>query len=184
MTTADSLMVLVVLAGPIIAVRITRYLDDQKEVRERKVWIFKTLMATRAANLSTSAVQALNSIDLEFDSSKPNEKRVIDAWKAYLDLLNDTSIPPEQWGVRRRDLFVDLLHEMSRVLKFNFDKTTIKNSVYAPQAHGQIEDDNTAIRRGLRDMIEGRGAIPIQLVNANEPQAETDSEEETDSAKP
>lgn len=48
MTIADWLMILAVLLGPIIAVRLTRYLDTKKEERERKLSVFKTLMATRA----------------------------------------------------------------------------------------------------------------------------------------
>jgi len=52
MTIADWLMITAVFLGPIVAVRLTRYLDDQKEIRARKLDIFKTLMATRAYNVS------------------------------------------------------------------------------------------------------------------------------------
>lgn len=48
-TIADWLMIFAVLLGPIIAVRMTRYLDDKKEIRERKLLVFKKLMATRAS---------------------------------------------------------------------------------------------------------------------------------------
>ena len=48
MTTSDGLMILVALLGLIISVRLTRYLDEQREIRDRKLSIFKTLMATRA----------------------------------------------------------------------------------------------------------------------------------------
>ncbi len=48
MTITDWLMITAVFLGPIVAVRLTRYLDDRKEVRARKLEIFKTLMATRA----------------------------------------------------------------------------------------------------------------------------------------
>lgn len=33
MTIADWLMILAVLVGPIVAVQLTRYLDDKKEIR-------------------------------------------------------------------------------------------------------------------------------------------------------
>ena len=87
MKTSDWLMILAVFLGPIIAVRLTRYLDDKKEVRERKIKIFKTLMATRAYTISWEHVTALNQIDLEFDKANKKEKAVIDAWKEYLDIL-------------------------------------------------------------------------------------------------
>lgn len=48
MTIADWIMILAVLLGPIIAVQLTRYLDNKKENRERKLQVFKTLIATRS----------------------------------------------------------------------------------------------------------------------------------------
>jgi len=91
MTIADWLMITAVLAGPIIAVRLTRYLDTKREVRERKLQVFKTLMATRAYTVHWDHVVALNRIDLEFDGKNPKEKAVIEAWKGYLGLLGDRS---------------------------------------------------------------------------------------------
>lgn len=94
MTIADWLMIAAVLAGPIIAVQLTRHLDDKREVRDRKLQVFKTLMATRAYTVSWDHVVALNRIDLEFNRRNQNERAVIEAWKAYLDLLGDRNIPP------------------------------------------------------------------------------------------
>lgn len=67
MSNTEIIMVLAVFLGPVVAVRLTRFLDDRKEVRERKLWIFKTLMATRAYTLAQTHVEALNRIDLEFE---------------------------------------------------------------------------------------------------------------------
>jgi hypothetical protein len=39
-------------------------IEDNKAKKQRKLHIFKTLMATRAARLSAEHVQALNMIDL------------------------------------------------------------------------------------------------------------------------
>lgn len=163
MTIADWVMILAVLLGPVIAVRLTRYLDNQKEERERKLQVFKTLMATRAYTVSWEHVVALNRIDLEFDTKKVKEKVVIDAWKAYLDLLGDKSLPPEQWAVKRVDLLVELLHAMAKVLDYDFDKTHIKNSSYSPIAHGQIEDELKALRVGLIEVLAGKRELPIAI---------------------
>ena len=116
MGIADWLMIFAVLFGPIIAVQLTRYLDRIKEIRERKLDIFKTLMATRAYNVSWAHVEALNRIDLEFDHNNKKEKAVIFAWKEYLDLLSNSSINSEQWNIKRVDLLVELLHKMAKVL--------------------------------------------------------------------
>ncbi|MCU4370156.1 DUF6680 family protein [Acinetobacter courvalinii] len=165
MTIADWLMILAVLAGPIIAVRLTRYLDNKREIRDRKLKIFKTLMATRAYTVSWDHVVALNGIDLEFDGRNQKEKAVISAWKEYLDLLGDKNIPPEQWVVKRIDLLVELLHKMAQVLDYDFDKTHIKNSSYSPIAHGNLEEQQDAIRRGIIEVLEGKRFIPMHLTN-------------------
>lgn len=165
MGISDWLMITAVLLGPIVAVRLTRYLDNKREIRERKLWIFKTLMATRASTLSPHHVEALNRIDLEFDADNRKEKEVIEAWKAYLDLLSDTMIPQEQWGTRRVDLLVELLHKMARVLDYEFDKTHIKNSSYYPRGYGELEADQAAIRRGVKELIEGKRVIPMYVTN-------------------
>ena len=173
MRIADWLMILAVLIGPVIAVQLTRLLDNKREIRDRKLWIFKTLMSTRATNLSPHHVEALNRIDLEFSSATPKEKDVIEAWKAYLDLLNDKAMPIDQWGIRRVDLLVEMLHKMARLLNYEFDKTTIKNSSYYPRGYGELEEDQTAIRRGVKELMEGRLVIPMHLTNlpSNQPPA-------------
>ncbi len=165
MTIADWLMITAVFLGPIVAVQLTRYLDDKKEVRGRKLGIFKTLMATRVYNVSWSHVEALNRIDLEFDKNNKHEKEVIEAWKEYLDLLGNTDIPIEQWGIKRIELMVELLHKMAKVLNYDFDKTHIKNSSYSPRVHGETEEQQNALRRGLVEVLEGKRSIPMEITN-------------------
>lgn len=164
-TIADGLMVVAVLLGPIIAVRLTRFLDDRKEVRERKLWVFKTLMATRAYTVAPAHVEALNRIDLEFKSNKKHEKKVLEAWREYLDLLGAKNLSPEQWDVRRVDLLVELLYHMGHSLSYDFDKTQIRNGTYSPVAHGRIEEQHAAIRQGIVELMEGKRALPMFVKN-------------------
>lgn len=165
MTIADWLMIFSVFSGPIVAVRLTRHLDNKKEIRGRKLDIFKTLMATRAYTVAWDHVHALNRIDLEFDKNNKKEKAVIEAWKEYLDLLGDKDIPKDQWGTRRVDLLVELLQKMAIVLNYDFDKTHIKNSTYSPVAHSDLEAEQTALRKGLIEVLEGKRAIPMFVTN-------------------
>jgi hypothetical protein len=164
-TLNDWLTIAAVLLSPLIAVQVTRYLDNKKEVRERQLWIFKTLMATRASSMSPHHVEALNRIDLEFKASSKKEKDVIDAWKAYLDLMGDDKMDPSQWNVRRVDLLVELLHKMATVLDYSFDKTTIKNSSYYPRGFGAMEEEQGAIRRGVKELLDGGRALPLYVTN-------------------
>jgi hypothetical protein len=169
MTISDGLMILAVLIGPIVAVQLTRYLDNNKEVRERKLQVFKTLMATRAYTISWDHVVALNRIDLEFDKNNKKEKAVIEAWKEYLDLLGNKEISAEQWAIKRLDLLVELLHKMAQVLDYDFDKTHIKNSSYSPVAHGAIEEENRALRKGLIELLDGKRVVPMSITNLPTP---------------
>lgn len=175
MTIADALIILATLGGPVIAVQVTRYLDDRKEERGRKLQVFKTLMATRAYTLSPAHVEALNRIDLEFYSDKKSEKKVIDVWKQYLDLLGDKTLSPEQWNIKRVDFLIELLYVMGQALGYDFDKIQIKNATYLPIAHSRIEEEQQAIRTQTLDLLHGKLVLPIHVTNLspqNTPQIE------------
>jgi len=165
MTIADTFIILATLAGPVIAVQITRRLDERREERGRKLQIFKTLMATRAYTLSSAHVEALNRIDLEFSAGRNDEKKVIEVWRQYLDLLGDRSLTSEQWGIKRVDLLVDLLQSMGKALGYDFDKIQIKNATYSPMAHGRIEEDVEAIRQSTLEVLDGKRAIQMYVTN-------------------
>jgi hypothetical protein len=165
MTISDWIMILAVFLGPITAVQLTRFLDARTAAKQRKLDIFKTLMSTRQYTTNWDHVMTLNRIDLEFSSKNAKGKSVVEAWKAYLDLLNDNSMVPEQWGTKRLDLLVDLLHKMSIVLDYDFDKTHIKNSSYSPMAHGNIDTQQNAIRQGLLEVLEGKKTVQMEITN-------------------
>lgn len=165
---ANSLIILATLLSPLIAVRVSRYLDERNEVRGRKLGIFKTLMATRAYGISWAHVEALNRIDLEFSKKNAQEKAVVDAWKEYHDLLNNHLMSPDQWATRKVDLLVELLHKMAIVLDYDFDKTHIKNSSYAPRIHSDTDAQQKAIREGVIDVLEGRRSVPVNFTNFND----------------
>jgi len=77
------LTILAILISPLIAVQVTELLNKIKLNRQRKLDIFKDLMATRAAGLSPTHVGALNRIDIEFYGVS----EVSEAWKEYHDHL-------------------------------------------------------------------------------------------------
>ncbi|AIL60302.1 hypothetical protein PSAKL28_10760 [Pseudomonas alkylphenolica] len=164
---ADWLIILATLLSPVIAVQVTRYLDERNEIRGRKLSIFKTLMATRAYTISWAHVEALNRIDLEFVKSQKKEKAVVEAWKEYHDLLNNDKLSPEQWATKRIELLVELLHKMAIVLDYDFDKTHIKNSSYAPRIHSDTEAQQEAIRKGVIDVLAGNRPLPMVVTNLN-----------------
>jgi hypothetical protein len=170
----DALMIIATAVSPLIAVQVTRYLDDRNEVQGRKLRVFKTLMATRAYTLAPSHVEALNRIDLEFSAKRPTEKAVLDIWQQYLDHLGDKSMESSAWGRKRVDLLVDLLHAMGKTLDYDFNKTQIKNGTYSPIAHGRIETEQELMRQLTLELLQGKRVLPMHvtnLPNPNEPHA-------------
>lgn len=165
MTLTDILMIAATALSPVIAVQVTRYLDDRNETRGRKLHIFKTLMATRAYNIAPAHVEALNRIDLEFSATAPSEKAVVDVWQQYLDHLGNRSMEPSAWNIKRIELLVDLLHAMGSSLGYNFNKTQIKNGTYAPTAHSRIEEQQERIRSQTLELLNGERELKMRITN-------------------
>lgn len=156
------LTLIAVLLGPIIAVQLQKYLERRREAHARKLALFRELMATRTTRLSPRHVEALNTIEIEFVQDKATDKPVLDAWRLYLDSLGNTPVEPgprEAHFQKREDLFVDLLFEIGRYLGFKFDKVAIRRNAYSPIAHGEIEDDQRLIRKGVVELLSGKRAL-------------------------
>lgn len=166
------LMIVAVLIAPITAVQIQRWIEDYRRKSDRKEWIFKTLMATRAEGLNRDHVNALNLIDLEYYKDKKG-RRVVDKWREYLDQLG--SFPDDgsqdgikRWSDRREELFTDMLYEMASRLGYKFDKVILRRGVYSPKAYGDLEIDQSIIRKGIVQILNGHSVVPIQLVLSEE----------------
>jgi len=171
MNLTDILMIAATALSPLIAVQVTRYLDDRNEERGRRLQVFKTLMATRAYGLSPAHVEALNRIDLEFSGNRKMDKEVIAVWQIYLDHLDSKTLQGQAWVDKKIDLFVDLLHTMGKSLGYDFNKTQIKNASYAPMAHGRVESEQERVRQLALELLEGKRAMPMFITNMpNQPQ--------------
>lgn len=153
------------LAAPLFAVQVTQFLDRRRQQRDEQLRVFKTLMTTRAANLDTRHVEALNMIDVVFHSDAKIQVEIRRLWKQYLDHLNDKSYPKDLWGARRVELLVELLHAMAVFLRFDFDKTHIKTQCYYPEGHGNLEDEQGVIRRSLAEILSGKRPLPMWVAN-------------------
>ena len=165
-TLTDWLTMTAIIIGPILAVRIQRYLDSVKERKQRKLNLFHTLMATRASRVSFEHVKALNMIDIEFHNGTKKDKKVRDAWKIYQDHLNNRSSSDGVWSDKSFELLVDLLYEMAQSLNYDFDKVLLKNA-YTPVAHANQEDDLLLIRQGLVQLFKGEISLPMDVAQAD-----------------
>lgn len=108
---SDALLIAATFAGPIAAVQAQKWIERSREKHQRRLTIFHTLMATRAARAnSVEHVQALNSIDLFFDGRGAKVKAVRNAWGVYLDHLGaDLSVMTPDQIKNHNDKSIDLL---------------------------------------------------------------------------
>jgi Na+-transporting methylmalonyl-CoA/oxaloacetate decarboxylase gamma subunit len=118
--------------SPISALKMLRKLDEERETRNRKLAVFKTLMANRAERLSPAYVQALNQIDLEFTGSNEQERAVRAAWKELLDLYENFNTTPNPVDTAN-EVNAALLAAMGKSLGYDFDEEYLKNSAYFPE---------------------------------------------------
>lgn len=165
----EMLTIIAIILGPILAVQTERYLARRREEKERRLRVFKTLMVTRGAVLSLSHVEALNSIDIEFDSDDQKNEKVRNSWKEYLDQLahypkdKATENDQKRWKEKTDELLVELLHVMSKALGYTFDKTHIKRTGYTPVRYSDVEFEQDFIRRSLVKLFLGDNSLPIEI---------------------
>jgi ankyrin repeat protein len=170
MTISDWIAILAIIIAPLLAVQVQKFIELRKEIKARKLNIFKKLMSTRAAPISPSHVEALNMIDTEFYK----DKKVVEVWKIYLYHLanypKDAKDPDYRTKLslcaeKSNELLVDLLSEMAKVLNYSFDKVHLKRGAYIPQGHADIELEQNFIRRSIVDVFLGKKSIPISTID-------------------
>ena len=134
-----------------------------RDTKNRKLYIFKTLMTYRATPLSPYFVQALNLIDVEFYGNNDKEKAVRNAWKVLLDHFGDLSAPniPDNAHEKTATLTTNLLIAMGKCLGYDFDEVQIKKGAYYPMGLGNVEQEQHAVRRGILDVLSGKRRIPV-----------------------
>ena len=173
MALSDGLMILAVLLAPFFAVFAQRQVELWRARRERKLSVFKMLMATRGRVVSAEHVQALNMIELEFTDR--GDGGVLTAWAVYRDHLN--SFPPgappsedaiQRWVDRGQDNLTALLGRMGKSLGYSLDPVQITKGVYAPQAHAAADIEFQLLRRALLDWLSGRGKVSVSVLPADE----------------
>ena len=153
---------LTIAVSPLIAVQVTEFIHRRSEKQSRRLHVFRTLMATRGTRLSNEHVQALNMIAVEFRGKDQASRAVVESWKAYL-LHLDTKFQDASWLTRGTDLIVELLFNMSKSLRYDFEKSEILTTAYFPKAHGDLQENQLRISQGFADIVDGKKTIPISL---------------------
>lgn len=164
----DWITVAAIALGPLAAVYMTRWLDDRRFTSGRRMQIFKDLMRTRRNRISPDHVGALNLVEIEFHGVS----KVISAWQTHMDHLG-AKVPkdagPEVWDdwnkTQDRNL-TRLLHAIASELGFKIDSMAIFEGGYSPIGWSNMEEQQSALRLLLIDLLKGNRAMPItSLVN-------------------
>ena len=68
-----------------------------------------------------------------------------------------------RWAERRNELLTDLLTKMGNCLGYDFDPVELEREVYSPMAHGELETEQTIIRKGLVSIFRGERPLPVVI---------------------
>ncbi|MGB8339109.1 MAG: DUF6680 family protein, partial [Burkholderiales bacterium] len=135
----DWAVVAATLLGPIFAVWASEWRQARRAKHERKEWVFRTLMSTRAARLRIEHVSAINQIDFAFPRKSCAD--VQDAWGLYRqqlrhpDAFSEDNAVNKAWQTKANELLAKLLHKMAIDLKIPFSETEITDNSYYPDAY-------------------------------------------------
>lgn len=166
MVTIDTwAVVMATLFGPVAAVLITRWGDNRREQRNRLLYIYRVLMATRRTNIAEEHVAAINLVEVEFHKVKP----VIEAWSAYISHLNGRvgiDEPAElhkRWNERRSELLAILLSKIASHLGISKGEIEIMHGGYAPQGWADKEDRITKMQEYVLRLANGQAIVPTAV---------------------
>ncbi len=157
--------IIAVLAGPVLAVLITRRVDATRADKDRKFDIFRTLMRTRMVPLNWEHVGALNLVEVEF----VDHPQVVDAWKAYLHDLAQPFPPYEDRDrfnrarQERDSLLTTLLDTIAKALGIEIAQLDILQGNYVPRGWSDDDMEQRLLRQGLLRVLYGDASFPIHL---------------------
>lgn len=152
-------VVVATLMGPVLAVMVTRYIDEARAQKARQLEIFRAMMRTRNAALFPDHVNALNQVEIEFH-------RVLDVMTAHREMMrfmNTPSPPDERWGQRHRSYLTKLLSAMAKELGYDFEQLDVLEGGYYPSGWGQAEEQQLGIRLGLIELLSGKRTLPVHV---------------------
>jgi hypothetical protein len=151
----ESLAILAMFLGPVVAVLITRYIDSRRETRQRRWEIFRTLMGSRMMLTSADFVGALNLVEVEFQGQRP----VLEAWKTLMEHYakpewnSGNKEAEERLTLELRDKLARLLHAMATSFGLKIDQLDIFRGGYLPRAWEENAAANQKMNQDLLQFV-------------------------------
>ncbi|MBL5859877.1 hypothetical protein JBO49_04510 [Serratia fonticola] len=180
-SAGDCLVALCTALSPLIAIQVSKFIEQKKSIRNEQITIFKTLMRTRAEPLDRRHVESLNSIDVVFSGGSKSEATIRSDWKAYLDILGrgpmgdfnpEINTKIDIWRTQKDDKFIALMSSMSIYLGYNIDNTDIRNQAYLPKGYTDFSRTQADAQQALLNILTGATPLQVKVVSQesiNEP---------------
>lgn len=154
--------ILAVSLTPLIVWKLGIKYQNRKAKKDAQLRVFLTLMANRKSNPITKEwVDSLNIIDVVFQDNR----NIREAWKSYLDSLNNKSPHFES----NNSYMLDLLSEMALSLGYKDLKQTEIDSFYNPQLFLDRQNvQNKLIEENLRVLMHSKSyaeSLPDEEIN-------------------
>ncbi|MBU2538093.1 MAG: hypothetical protein KKH22_06615 [Proteobacteria bacterium] len=150
--TTETMNLIAVIVGPIIAVIITLLYQKHKEKQDTKHRAFLLLMAHRKSIPPNFAmVEVLNTLDVVFSKNQ----KVVDLWHKYYTLLAQ---PPSQ---EREHTWLELLSEIANDLDYPTVKQTDLDKFYIPQGHIDQFELQGKIQKELLRVLENTSKFVV-----------------------
>ena len=67
------------------------------------------------------------------------------------------------WNAKGDELFVNLLFAIATDVRFKFDRVQLKTGAYSPIAHGDVEHEQTLIRKSVLKLLSGQTALKMDV---------------------
>ena len=153
------LTMVAIVVGPISALLIQKGFERRTEKKERKLKVFRELMAHRATRLSPQYVQAFNAIEVEFYG----DESVIEQLRLFVSHLNTPSDAEAAWLEKATDHLNNLLYAMADNLGYRFDPMTLKRGAYYPRGWQEVEAEQQKLRKAALEIFERSKALKMEI---------------------
>ncbi len=152
--STETMNIIAVILGPIVAVIITLWYQNRKEKRDTKHRAFLLLMAHRRSSPPDFAlVEVLNTLDVVFQDTP----KITQLWHEYYDLL---SSPNPNFQVQEHK-YIDLVSEIASALGYSKLKQTDIDKFYRPQGHADQAALQNKIQKEFLRVLENTTALVV-----------------------
>jgi hypothetical protein len=169
----ELLTLIAIFLGPIVALGVQRLLDRSRAAGDARLKIFHSLMSTRATQLDSRHVEALNMINVAFYGRKKKYRAVVLKWKEYHAHLNELVSNDHPnfeslftiWRQKMDDFLVELLQVMAKAVGYEFDSVEVRKGVYHPIGHDTRDRENALLRTNLLDLLSGSSSLNVKVTD-------------------